>query len=906
MPVKKVLWHTLTISAVLDQLHTQAAGLSTEEFQRRLQKFGPNKLLEAKIDSWWKIILRQFQSPLIYILLLASAVVFAMGEVADSAIIFAVLLINAVVGAIQEGRAQNTLLALRRFAVARVTVLRDGREMQVSENELVPGDVIILREGDKVPADVRLLLVNNMKVEQAALTGESKPIVKHIQAMADPKLELADQTNMAWQSSHITTGHGTAVVVNTGLHTIIGKISKQVATINTQIPLTRSIHHLSKIILLVVLSLSVMVFILGILLGIVPLEMFKVAVALAVSAVPEGLPIVITLVLATGVWRMSKRNVLVKRLQAVEALGRAQVVVVDKTGTITRNEMVIRRIRMCGKEFIISGSGYAMSGQVKLDGKVIKPLDDREFHYMAQVAGFCADARPVPEQGTSTWRVSGDPTEAAMFVLAAKAGLDKDTMEQVSPLIFDLPFTPQLKYHATIHRVAGRNWLKVVGAPEAVLALCKFVKQLDGTLQPMTPELLRQAEAEYSGMAAAGLRVLAAGELWDVPEKVSGKQMPALTLVGFFGMYDGLRPGVKEIVEKAQAGGVKIVMMTGDHQVTAQAIAQEAGIYHPGDQVMIGREVEDMTDDELAARIEQISVFARATPEHKLRIVRAYQQQGKIVAMTGDGVNDAPSLVAADLGVGMGLIGTEVAKEAADIVLLDDNLTSIVAAIEEGRNIHITIKKVILYLFSTSLGEIVVITLAIALGYPLPILAVQILWLNLVTDGLLDVALAMEPKDAASLSLSYVKRYLADSHRQWLVDGLMGQRMVLMAGVMALGSFLVFRYYWLTFGGEDMLHLWTMTLTILAAFQWFNAWNCRSSSRSLLQMNPLGNKFLVIATVAAVLLQLLAIYQPGMQAILHTTALSARDWLVILAIAPSIVLLEEARKLLYRWQNARS
>lgn len=906
LPVKKVLWHTLPSSAVLDQLHTQATGLSTEEFQRRLQKFGSNKLPEAKVDSWWIIVLHQFQSPLIYILLLASSVVFLMGEVLDGCIIMAVLLINAVVGTIQEGRAQNTLLALKRLAVARVVVLRDNREIYVNESELVLGDVVVLREGDKVPADLRLLSANNMKVEQAALTGESKSIVKHSQALTDPKLGLADQTNMVWQSSHITTGRGAGVVVATSLDTVIGKISKQIAAIDTQIPLARSIHQLSKLILLVVIIISLMVFVLGWQFGISPMEMFKVAIALAVSAVPEGLPIVITLVLATGVWRMSKRNVLVKRLQAVEALGRAQVIAVDKTGTITKNEMVIRQINVNGKEFEISGAGYESTGQVKFMGKVIQPLLHSDFHHMARVAAFCADARPVYDKEYSTLRVSGDPTEAAMFVLAAKVGLDKDVLEQTSPQIFDIPFTPQLKYHATVHRVSGRSWLKVVGAPEMVLALCKYIRQSDGTLQKMTPESLRQAEAEYARMSAQGLRILAVGEAWDVPDQITTRQMPALALVGFFGMYDGLRSGVKQVIKKAQAGGIKFVMMTGDYQITAQAIAKEAGIYQTGDKVITGQEIEEMTEKDLDNCIERVSVFARVTSEHKLRIVQAYRRQGKILAMTGDGVNDAPSLVAADLGIGMGLIGTEVAKEASDIILLDDNLASIVAAIEEGRHIHITIKKVILYLFSTSLGEIMVITLAIVLGYPLPILAAQILWLNLVTDGLLDVALAMEPKDDTLMSPAYTRRYLDNPRNQSLVDGIMWQRMVLMAGVMALGSFLVFRYYWLGDNADSMPHLWTIVLTILAAFQWFNAWNCRSSSRSLLQINLFSNKFLLLATITAVLLQLLAIYTPGMQALLRTAALSWSDWAIILTVAPLIIVVEEIRKLVYRQRKKQS
>src|SRR3989338_2567923 len=887
--MQQISWHTKTVHEVLGALDSREHGLTKEEATERFQKYGHNKLPEEKLDGLLIIFLRQFKSPLIYILFVAAGIVFAMGEVIDASIIFAVLLFNAIMGTIQEGKAQNTLLALKKFAETSATVLRDVKELIVLDTEVMPGDIIILQEGEKVPADARIIFTSILKVDEASLTGESEPVTKTDTVALSDNLSVADQKNMVFKGTHILSGNGTAVVVATGLATEIGKIAQKISSIDTEIPLKTNIRYLSRVIIVTVAVISTSLIVLGVLSGKSLKEMFTTAVALSVSIIPEGLPIVMTLVLATGVQRMSKRNVLVKRLQAVEALGKTKIIAVDKTGTLTRNEMVIQRVYVDGKIFDITGSGYEPKGEVIFDGKTIDPLNHTDLLFSGRIAAFCANARLSFLEETSTWKIAGDPTEAAMLVLSEKIGFRHEVLEQETPKIFEMPFDYQKKYHATIRAVDGKNFLTIVGAPEKVLELCRNIWHKNET-ETLNGEKKKELESVFHNLAQGGFRVVAYAINPDTERSVDGNVIPPLTFVGFFGMSDALRPEVKEAMQRVRAADMRVVMITGDHRLTAQAIAKEADIWREGDSVLTGEEIDKMSDDELSKKLAHTRVFARVTPDHKLRIIQAYRKRGEIVAMTGDGVNDAPSLVAADLGVAMGKIGTEVAKEASDIVLLDDNFASIVSAAEEGRGIYKKIKKVILYLFSTSAGEVLVIGSALVLGYPLPLLATQIIWLNFVTDGFLDVALAMEPKGQGLLQGKF------ERPKKWIVDGLMAQRMFLMALPMTIGTLYLFKGYFET----DFTKALTISLTTLAMFQWFNAWNCRSESKSIFQMNPFSNKFLVGATMIVIFLQLFALHAPFLQKILHTTPLSLLEWLIIIPIASSIILVEEIRKFFYR------
>ncbi|MDP2655727.1 MAG: HAD-IC family P-type ATPase [bacterium] len=886
-------WNKEEFPAIFEKLRSNENGLSAGEAVRRLKEDGPNTLPEAKADGLPLIFLRQFQSPLIYLLFAASGAVFFLGEVADGSIILAVLLFNAVVGTIQEGRAQNTLRALKRYVETAATVMRDGEETVIPDYEVVRGDIIVLREGEKIPADARVIVANGLKLDESSLTGESEPVVKIAEAIPKKDLPVADQKNMVFKGTTISIGNGHAVVVTTGVNTVIGTIAKQISAIDTEIPLTTNIRYLSRAIIAVVGVISAALFVLGLIRGEPIVTIFATVVSLAVSIIPEGLPIVITLVLATGVWRMSKRNALVKKLQAVEALGQARIIAVDKTGTITKNELVVREVWTEEKTFIIGGIGYEPEGIVTFDGSVVDAANHPELLLLGKMAAQSASARVFYSETEKRWRVTGDPTEAAMRVFGEKVGFKKDDVVRESSLIAEIPFDYRLKYHAAISRGEEGDLLIVSGAPETVLALCTHVRRA-GHTHSLRHEDREELEDVFAKMSDRGLRVVAVAMREEFSEPLAPETIRGLTFAGFFGMQDILRPEVAEAMARASSAGIKVVMITGDHKLTARAIAKEAGIWREGDGLLTGAAMDEISDSELIARVADVSVFARVTPEHKLRIINAYKKRGEIIAMTGDGVNDAPSLVAADLGVAMGKIGTEVAKEAADIVLLDDNFGSIISAVEEGRSIYKTIKKVILYLFSTGLGEVLTIIGALVFGYPLPLLAAQIIWLNFVTDGFLDVALAMEPKESGLLSGTF------EHPKKYLVDGLMLQRMVLMALPMMLGTLFLFQKYVET----DIGKAWTISLTTLAVFQWFNAWNCRSEGKSFFRMDLFSNKFLIAATAVVVSLQMLAVYTPFFQRFLHTVPLGFNEWLMILEVATSIIVVEEIRKFFYRRRHS--
>ncbi|MBI2600756.1 HAD-IC family P-type ATPase [Candidatus Daviesbacteria bacterium] len=721
------------------------------------------------------------------------------------------------------------------------------------------------------------------------MTGESQPVHKFDEVLSTANLPTADQKNMVFKGTNVVTGNGKAVVVAIGLETVLGKISKEIAVINTEIPLKANIRYLTRLIIATVAVVCTSIFILGIFLGHSVREMFTTVVSLAVSIIPEGLPIVMTLVLATGVWRMSKRNALVKKLQAVEALGQARVIAVDKTGTLTKNEILLQKVYVEGKTFSVSGEGYKPEGEVILNDSKIDPLNHPELLLAGKMAAFVTNNGVVFDKEAKQWQATGDPTESSLSVFAQKVGFQRQVLEKESPRLSEIPFDYKNKYHAVSHKIDGHVALTVLGAPEKILEITTKIWH-EGKSHPLSQEKKKELEAELVKMSQEGLRVLAFALKDSVSDDIKPKDVEGLTFVGFFGLKDTLRSEVHDAMQKAISAGIKVVMITGDHKITAEAIAREAGIYKEGDTILTGEDIDSLSDDEFADMLSKVSVFARVTPDHKLKIVRAYKRKGVIVAMTGDGVNDAPSLVAADLGVSMGKIGTEVAKEASDIVLLDDNFASIIAAIEEGRSIYKTIKKVILYLFSTSFGEVLTITGALLLGFPLPILAAQIIWLNLVTDGFLTVSLAMEPKEEGLLKGTF------EHPKKYLIDGLTIQRMFLMAIPMMIGTLFLFKGYY----QQDIVKAWTMSLTVLAVFQWFNAWNCRHESKSIFQLNPFSNRFLIGATITVIVLQLLAIYTPFMQKILKTTALDLSDWLIMIPIASSILIVEEIRKFIYR------
>lgn len=877
------------LSDIFQEFNTGEHGLAKSEVKNRLLKYGANKLPEAKADNLAVIFLRQFQNSLIFILLLATVVVFLTGENTDGFVILFVLFFNAVVGTIQEGKAQNIFVALKNFIKTNASVIREGEEYIVPDEEVVPGDIIILREGEKVPADARIFLSESLQANESALTGESNPKFKLAELIRGTDIPISEQKNMVFKGTSIVSGSGKAVVVATGVDTFIGGIAKRISAIDEELPLKKDIRHLSHFIIATVFAIGMVLFGVGIAYGHPLKEVFSTIVAISVSVIPEGLPIVVTLVLATGVWRMGKRNVLVKKLQAVEALGQTNVIAVDKTGTVTKNELVVKEIYVGEKLFLIKGIGYEPKGEIELEGKIIEPLNHPELLLAGKIGALCSGAHLALDNTLGAWKISGDPTEGATLVMAEKIGYRKSDLEKEFVKVEEKPFDYKLKYHTALYDEGEKRLLMTVGAPEEILDASKKIWGHNRT-SILTDEKKEKLKGVFSEMSEKGLRVVALGmkkmEKDDkIPEEISD-----IELVGFLGIEDSPRTEVKEAVGKAELAGIKLVMITGDHKITAKAIAKEVGIFQRGDVVLEGKEIDRMTDEELAEHLDKVSVFSRVTPMHKLKIINAYKLAGKTVAMTGDGVNDALSLTSADVGVAMGKIGTEVAKESADIILLGDNFGSIVSGVEEGKNIYKTIKRVILYLFSTSLGEVLTIIGAILLGFPLPILAAQILWLNLVTDGFLDVALAMEPKGKNLLGKKSVK------NKSGFVDKLMVLRMFTMALPMAIGTLYLFSQNY----EADLQKAWTISLTTLAVFQWFNAWNCRSQVKSIFSSNPFSNKFLLGATGIVIVLQVLAVYNPFFQKVLRTVPLNGNDWIAILGVALSIVLVEELRKIIFR------
>lgn len=882
-------WHTKTIENVFSSLSTDGGGLTNTEVLLRIKKYGQNRLPEAKSDTLLVAFFKQFKSPLIYVLIVAGGIVFVLGDAVDASVIFAVLFINSIIGLLQEGRAQNTLASLKKFVETRAMVIRDEKEVIISDCEIVPGDIIMVQEGERVPADARLISLRNLLVNEASLTGESSPVRKDIEVSLDEGLDVSDRSNMIYRGTYIASGYARAIVVGTGVNTEIGVIAEEIVSISNDVPLKAEISRLARLIIIVTGIIAVSLFGIGIAMGKGMADMFLTVVALSVSIIPEGLPIVLTIVLATGVWRMGKRNALVKKMQAVEALGEVDILAVDKTGTLTRNEMVVEKVFTNNLFFNIGGIGYESHGEVVSNGEEVEIANHPELLLVGKISAICANARVLFNEQTNQWDISGDPTEAGMLVLSQKLGFHKGILENESPVIAEMPFDYNLKYHAVLNKDSDSNMLSLAGAPEIILDFCDTT-YLNGDIVAMSTAIRSQIESAILMMSSQGLRVIALGSKRKVNNLPNKSTPPRITFVGLLGMRDALRKEVVNTVLQAYGAGVRTVMITGDHSATALSVATETGIYREGDRVLVGREIDTLSDDELSEVVKNVSVYARVTPEHKIRIIRAYRLNGNIVAMTGDGVNDAPSLSAADLGVAMGGIGTEVAKSASDIVLLDDNINSIIGAIEEGRSIYKTIKKVILYLFSTSAGEVLTITGAILLGYMVPILPAQIIWLNFVTDGFLDVSLAMEPQEKNLLKEKRTK----ESRR--LVDRLMYTRIIIMSSVMAIGTLYLFGDY--AYG--ESAKAWTISLTLLAVFQWFNALNCRSEKLSIFQMNPFSNLYLIGALFVVILLQVFALYTSIGQELLHTVPLSLSEWAMILAIASSIVVVEEVRKLISR------
>ncbi len=893
-------WYELSAAETTAELKTDVkAGLSDSEAGRRLDEYGPNELIERGLKSPWKIFWEQLTSTLVVVLIVAAVVSAFLGDFKDATAIMLIVVLNAVLGFRQEYSAEKAMAALKKLAVPVVKVRRNGSVQEISARELVPGDIIMLEAGDLAPADARLLSSANLRVEEAALTGESAPVEKSPDATVTEGAGVGDRRNMVHMGTIVVYGHGEAVVTDTGMNTQLGRIADMIQTVEHEpTPLQKRLDRLGKVLAAVALAIVVVIFVLGWLRGEDLRLMFLTAVSLAVAAVPEGLPAVVTIALSIGAQRMLRRNALIRKLPAVEALGSVTVICSDKTGTLTENQMTVTVLDVAGNRFDLPHGG-ALRGEDSPGGEAAMALEHNAVPLLLAGGALCNDAVLETESGDSdSYRVIGDPTEGALAVAAARAGLLKAQMEEALPRVDEEPFDSVRKRMTTVHELPDDpsllperlQWLAsslggngsapyiafTKGASDSLLGIASHV-WVDNVVEPMTPEYRERIAAANDDLASNGMRVLGVGfrSLDDLAAaKEGGSLEDKLTFVGLVAMIDPPRPEVKGAVATCISAGIRPMMITGDHPLTAQHIAEELGITSEKG-LLTGRELDGLSPEELDEVVNGVSIYARVSPEHKLDIVQALQRKGNVVAMTGDGVNDAPALKRADIGVAMGITGTDVSKEASEMVLQDDNFATIVAAIEEGRTIYDNIRKFIRYLLTCNSGEIWVMLLAPFAGMPLPLLPLQILWMNLVTDGLPALALGVEPPEP-----NIMQRKPVPPTEGIFARG-MGRDIIVMGLLMGLAP-LALGYFAYRAGDPGWQ---TMTFTALVLSQMTFALAVRSERESLSAIGILSNRAMVGAVLLTFVLQLIVVYFPPAQAFFDTQALSARDLLLSLVLA---------------------
>ena len=881
-------WHELSIEAAIDRAGARLEGLSTAEATRRLAQYGPNRLADSAKARPLAILIRQVKSPLIYILIAAGIVTLLIGDPLDSAVIIAVIVLNSIVGFVQEYKAEESLQALAKMTAPHARVLRDGEEHEIDAEEVVPGDVAILETGMKVPADLRLIRSIELTADESALTGESLPVAKTTAPIPDPGAPLGDRTNIAYLGTSITNGRGAGVAVATGRRSTFGMISEQVRAVGeSESPLQERLTRFAWLIVVFVLVVTAVVFVLGLLTGESLANIALTAVATAVATVPEGLPVTVTVALAVGVWRMAQRRAIIRKLPVVETLGSCTAICSDKTGTLTRNEMTVRRILAGGREYEVTGVGYEPRGEILHAGTPISLADAPELALALRIGRHCNASSVYEEEGRHF--AHGDPTEAALIVAALKGGLDHERELAEYPQLDERPFSSERQYMATLHAHDGQRLVFVKGSPERVLEMSVAAAGL--------PELdAGQALAASQRLAAEGLRVLGMAMREAPPgteELDHSTAESGLTFVGLQAMIDPPRPEAIEAIARCREAGIRPMMITGDHRVTAAAIGAQMGIVDdPEAEAVDGRQLETMSDEELSERVATVSVFARAAPIHKLRIVRALKGRGEIVAVTGDGVNDAPALKEADIGVAMGVSGTDVAKEASDMVLSDDNFATIYAAVEEGRVVFDNIRKVVMFLIPTGIGFVATVIATIVLGLPLPFLPAQIIWVNLATNGLQDVAMAFEPPEGD------VGRRPPRDPGEGILTRAMIERTFFVAAVLLVGTLAI--YVWALDATDDVTISRSVAMTAIVVMQSAHIFNSRSLLRSAFRMNPLSNRFLLVSFIGGLALQVLALYWGPLQFVLNTVPLPLDAWLLMLPLAAVIIAVVEIDKAVRR------
>ena len=899
--LEQLNWHNLKAAEAVEILGSGPDGLSQREARQRLTRFGHNELRREKRMPAWLMFLGQFKSVLIVILLVAaaiSAVLAAVGDdnsIWDPIIIVVVVMVSVVLGFIQEYRAERALEALKEMIAPTSAVIRGGEEVVVPSHDLVPGDVVVLRTGDRVAADAHLVDVASLKMDESALTGESVTVEKGV----DPvpvDATLGDRRDMVYAGTSVAYGKGKGVVTATGMLTEFGKIAGMLQGVEEpRTPLQVSLDRVGKLMaisLLAVCALVVVLVLVRLKLGV--MEMLIWGVSLAVVVVPESLPAIVTVTLAFGVYRMAKKHALVRKLHAVETLGCTTFICSDKTGTLTQNQMTVRKIYTDGQVIEVSGTGYEPRGEFRRNGDVIVPEEGSSLQKVLQISALCNDASLVATNGS--WGVRGDPTEGALIAVAAKAEVDREALSKSFPRVTEIPFSSERKRMTTIHRAYDGGLAFSKGALEVILEGCDRVYS-GGNEKKLLVEEKERLLGINRQMAEDGLRVLGMAYKAVVVDPGSPEEAERdMVFVGLVAMIDPPRDEAKQAIQMCQTAGMKVVMITGDHKATAVSIASELGLLREG-MAVGGDELEAMTEQELEAAVEKIEVYARVSPAHKLRVVEALQERGQVVAMTGDGVNDAPALKRADIGVAMGVTGTDVSKEAAHMVLTDDNFASIVAAVKEGRGIFENIKKSIMYLLAAHIGELVLMVVAVAVGTPLPLVAVQLLWVNIATDGPPALALAFEPPEPD------IMKQPPRDRKKGIFTWPVTRFFLLIAVWIGVTTFGVFE--WALESGRSEVEAQALCFVTLIMIEKVAALTCRSERHSLWRVGLLANKWLLVAIIGTILLSLPLIYVPALQSYFHTYSLSVADWGIVILASSTLFVVAEGGKALWRWRERR-
>ncbi len=889
-------WWYIEKEAVARNLATDTEkGLTHQEVTERQQQYGPNQLAEKEGRSFIAMFFDQFKDFMIWVLIGAALVSGFLQEWVDAIAIISIVILNAILGFIQEFRAEKSLAALKKLSSPTSKVVRDGKHHVIPSNEIVPGDLVEIEAGDFVPADSRIVYATgNMSAHEASLTGESTPVQKSALTLASENIALADRSNMLYLGTSVVAGKARSLVTGTGMNTELGKIAGMIQEIeDSSTPLQNKLKEFGKIIIIVVFLLVGLIFMIGFLRGEEVLDLFLSAVSLAVAAIPEGLPAVVTIALALGVQRMVKRNCIIRKLPSVETLGCTSVICSDKTGTLTKNEMTVQVVYHDGHYYQVTGIGYAPEGNFMKDENVVDTNTLPGLMKLLSCMVLCNGAQLVRD--AAGYKIVGDPTEGALLTLAAKAGLNKHLLEEAYPFVEEIPFDSDRKQMTIIRQNGSAYAAFIKGAPDVLLSNCTQIEE-NGQVMPLDPEkkeMLIQANAELADKA---MRVLAVAyrDFNALPGNITAPEMETdLTFLGLVAMIDPPRPEVKLAMQGCRSAGIRSVMITGDHKNTAVAIARDLGFYQSDSMAFTGEELDRLTDEEFRKYVTKTVVYARVSPEHKLKIVKAWRDRGDIVAMTGDGVNDAPAVKEADIGVAMGITGTDVTKEVSEMVITDDNFASIVAAVEEGRGIYDNIRKFIHYLLSCNAGEILVMFVASLMKLPAPLLPIQILWVNLVTDGLPALALGVDPTD---------KKIMKRPPRikdEPVITRKMGMIILLQGAFIAFCTLLAF--FLVRFvEGESTERARTASFIVLACSQLFHSFNCRSTHESIFSLGFFTNTKLVYATLISFLLQMAVVYIPFLQVVFKTEPLSWFDWFLVLIISSFPLVAMELVKLFTR------